>query len=78
MFQCQIFYQGTTVRLLTVDGFVEAGASLNLRDNEGDTALAIAHKKKHQRVIEALTAAGNHENLIYLKIQGTYILQFAK
>lgn len=39
---------------------VNAGASLNIKGNDGRTALAIALRSERERVVDILRAAGNY------------------
>lgn len=41
---------------------VDAGASLNIRDDEGETALGIAQDHEKRRIVEILTAAGDYHD----------------
>jgi len=38
--------------------FVESGATINIKDNKGKTALTWAEKKEHKKIVEYLQSVG--------------------
>lgn len=53
--------------------FVDAGASLNIKDKWGQTALTSAQDKKKENVVEILKAAGGYHEASWIRLITCYI-----
>lgn len=50
---------------------LELGATVNCRNNQGDTALLLASRKGHERIVRTLVAAP-HSQVNYADLQNSY------
>lgn len=46
---------------------MNAGASVNITNDEGKSSLSLAQERNDQRIVELLTEAGEEKNTIHLE-----------